>query len=263
VPNFAAQRPYSSKGSTGESTTYVRPQRVSAPGSEENHGLTAFGARSTRNCDSLPSHGSCFAGLPDDVAALKSALIAERSASLKVWRELRSRGLKPRRLALIAAQKAQDRQARAARSTGRRSERSALLIDQLALELRGLEASATEDNCDGAGQPPDDTVLAFTARRADRDTFPRPLPRERVVIDPPTGLRVLREPCASQARARNVTQTLETTPRRWKVIGDGADKFSSGTARRSATRRRSSVTRGGGGSTFGDDRVRNFGSTSL
>ena len=65
----------------------------------------------------------------------------------------------------------------------------------------------------------------FTRRRAERDTFPDHLPRERVVIDPPTACA-----CCGGNRLRklgeDVTQTLETTPRRWKVIETVREKFS-------------------------------------
>ena len=65
----------------------------------------------------------------------------------------------------------------------------------------------------------------FTRRRAERDTFPDHLPRERVVIDPPTACA-----CCGGNRLRklgeDVTRTLETTPRRWKVIETVREKFS-------------------------------------
>jgi transposase len=109
---------------------------------------------------------------------------------------------------------------------GQRSERSARLIDQLALDFAELEASATEDEL-AAEQAvaQTTTVRAFTRRRAERDTFPDHLPRERVVIDPPTACA-----CCGSNRLRklgeDVTQTLETTPRRWKVIETVREKFS-------------------------------------
>ena len=69
------------------------------------------------------------------------------------------------------------------------------------------------------------TVRPFTRRRAERDTFPDHLPRERVVIDPPATCA-----CCGGNRLRklgeDVTRTLETTPRRWKVIETVREKFS-------------------------------------
>src|SRR5271166_3374639 len=164
--------------------------------------------------------------LPDDVAALKGALIAERARGLEVAAELAVAQAKASEdMALIAAQKL--RIAKLERQVyGQRSERSARLIDQLALEFEELAASATEDEL-AAEQAAarTTTVRAFTRRRAERDTFPDHLPRERVVIDPPTTCA-----CCGGSRLRklgeDVTQTLETTPRRWKVIETVREKFS-------------------------------------
>jgi transposase len=60
-------------------------------------------------------------------------------------------------------------------------------------------------------------VAGFTRKRAERNTFPGHLPRERVVIDLPTtcsrcgGTRL-------RKLGEDVTQTLEVVPRQWKVI---------------------------------------------
>jgi transposase len=164
--------------------------------------------------------------IPDDVAALKAALVAERARSLKVAAELAvARAKASEDMALIAAQKL--RIAKLERQVyGPRSERSARLIDQLALEFEELEASATEDELaaeQAAARAT--TVRAFTRRRAERDTFPDHLPRERVVIDPPIACA-----CCGGFRLRklgeDVTRTLETMPRRWKVIETVREKFS-------------------------------------
>ena len=125
--------------------------------------------------------------LPDDLDALKAALIAERARGLEFAAELAvAQAQASEDMALIAAQKL--RIAKLERQVyGQRSERSARLIDQLALEFEELETSATEDEL-AAEQAAarTTTVRAFTRRRAERDTFPDHLPRERVVIDPPT-----------------------------------------------------------------------------
>ena len=67
-------------------------------------------------------------------------------------------------------------------------------------------------------------MRAFTRRRAERNTFPEHLPRERVVIDPPTACE-----CCGGNRLRklgeDVTRTLESEPRRWKVIETVREKF--------------------------------------
>ena len=150
--------------------------------------------------------------LPDDVAALKAALILERARRLEVAADLAvARARASEDMALIAAQKL--RIAKLERQVyGQKSERSARLIDQLALTFEELEANATEDEL-AAEQAvaKTTTVRAFARRRAERDTFPDHLPRQQVVIDPPTACA-----CCGGNRLRklgeDVTQTLETTP---------------------------------------------------
>ena len=109
---------------------------------------------------------------------------------------------------------------------GQKSERSARLIDQLALTFEELEANATEDEL-AAEQAvaKTTTVVGFRRKRAERNTFPDHLPRERVVIDPPTACE-----CCGGNRLRklgeDVTRTLESVPRQWKVIETVREKFS-------------------------------------
>src|SRR4029077_11904166 len=109
---------------------------------------------------------------------------------------------------------------------GQKSERSARLIDQLALTFEELEANATEDEL-AAEQAvaKTTTVVGFTRKRAERTTFPDHLPRERVVIDPPTACE-----CCGGNRLRklgeDVTRTLESIPRQWKLIETVREKFS-------------------------------------
>lgn len=83
--------------------------------------------------------------LPDDVAALKEALAAERAKGLEIAAELAVAHAKASEdSALIAQQKL--RIAKLERQIyGQRSERSSRLIDQLALTFEDLEADATED----------------------------------------------------------------------------------------------------------------------
>ena len=127
-------------------------------------------------------------------------------------------------LALIAHQKL--RIAKLERQIyGPRSERADRLIDQLALRFEELEASATEDELAAESAVAKATTVAgFSRKRPDRNTFPEHLPRERVVIDPPTACA-----CCGGSRLRklgeDVTRTLETIPRRWKVIETVREKF--------------------------------------
>jgi transposase len=158
-------------------------------------------------------------------ADLKAALAVARTEGLEVAAELVvARAKASEDMALIAQQKL--RIAKLERQVyGQRSERSARLIDQLALTFEELEASATEDELAAEkAVARTATVAGFTRKRPDRNTFPDHLPRERVVIDPPTACE-----CCGSSRLRklgeDVTRTLETTPRRWKVIETVREKF--------------------------------------
>jgi transposase len=163
--------------------------------------------------------------LPDDIAALKAALMIERAKALEVAAELAvARAKASEDMALIAQQKL--RIAKLERQVyGQRSERSARLIDQLALAFEELEASTTEDELAAEKAVAKTTTVAgFTRKHPERNTFPDHLPRERVVIDPPAACE-----CCGGHRLRklgeDVTQTLESLPRRWKVIETVREKF--------------------------------------
>jgi transposase len=164
--------------------------------------------------------------IPDEVAALKEALAIERARALEIAAELAvARAKASDDSALIAHQKL--RIAKLERQIyGPRSERSSRLVDQLALTFEELEASATEDELAAERAiAKTTTVRGFTRKRAERQTFPEHLPRERVVIDPPTNCE-----CCGSNRLRklseDVTQTLECSPRQWKVVETVREKFS-------------------------------------
>src|SRR5665213_2927584 len=159
-------------------------------------------------------------------AALKTALAIAQTSGLEVAAELAvARAKASEDMALIAQQKLRIAKLEL-QVYGQRSERSARLIDQLALSFEDLEASATEDELAAEKAVAKTTTVAgFTRKRPERDTFPDHLPRERVVIDPPTSCA-----CCGSHRLRklgeDVTRTLETVPRRWKVIETVREKFS-------------------------------------
>ena len=162
---------------------------------------------------------------PDDVAALKAALVVEQAKWLELSAELAvARAKASEDAALIAQQKL--RIAKLERQVyGQKSERSARLIDQLALTFEELAASATEDELAAEQALARTTnVRGFTRRAAERNTFPDHLPRERVVIDPPTACE-----CCGSTRLRklgeDVTRTLESQPRQWKVVETVREKF--------------------------------------
>ncbi|MDE1146813.1 MAG: IS66 family transposase [Azospirillaceae bacterium] len=166
------------------------------------------------------------ATVPDDIAALKAALVMARAQALEAAAELAvARAKASEDLALIAHQKL--RIAQLERQVyGQRSERSARLVDQLALQFEELEASATEDELAAeAAVSKTTTVASFTRKHAERTTFPDHLPRERVVIDPPMACG-----CCGGTRLRklgeDVTRTLEVIPRQWKVVETVREKFS-------------------------------------
>lgn len=162
---------------------------------------------------------------PDDVAALKKALAAERTKGLEIVAELAVAHAKAAEDgALIAQQKLQIAKLKH-QIYGQRSERSARLIEQLALTFEELEADATEDELAAERAVARTTTVGeFRRKRPERQTFPDHLPRERVVVDPPTACE-----CCGGNRLRklgeDVTRTLEV-PRQWKVVETVREKFS-------------------------------------
>jgi len=163
--------------------------------------------------------------LPDDIDALKAALMSERARTQEVAAELAvARAKASEDLALIAHQKL--RIAKLERQIyGQRSERSSLLVEQMALAFEELEASATEDELAAEIAVAKVTSVAgFTRQRPERNSFPEHLPRERVVIPPPASCA-----CCGGTRLRkmgeDVTKTLESIPRQWKVIETVREKF--------------------------------------
>src|SRR6202140_3334457 len=164
--------------------------------------------------------------LPEDVTALRAELASERAKALDIAAELAVALAKASEdSALIAQQKLQI--AKLQRQIyGQRSERSSRLIDQLTLTFEELESGATEDELAAEkAVARTTTVRGFTRTRPERNTFPDHLPRQRVVIDPPTACE-----CCGGNRLRklgeDVTRTLESVPRQWKV-GEGVrEKFS-------------------------------------
>jgi transposase len=178
------------------------------------------------NCDSLHRMEADRAVISAELSSLREALAAERAKGLEVTAELavaRAKGSQDD--ALIAHQKLQI--AKLTRQIyGQRSERSARLIEQLALTFEELEAGATEDELAAERAVAKvTTVREFTRQRPERQTFPEHLPRERVVIDPPTVCE-----CCGGHRLRklgeDVTRTLECVPRQWKIVETVREKFS-------------------------------------
>src|SRR5579864_9640900 len=163
--------------------------------------------------------------LPDDIDALKTALLAERDRAARAAAELVvARAKASDDEALIAHQRLQI--AKLTRQLyGHRSERTVRLLDQMELAFEELESSATEDELAAERAAAKTTnVVAFTRKRPARQPFPEHLPRERVVEPGPTTCQ-----CCGSARLRklgeDITETLEVIPRRWKVIQHVREKF--------------------------------------
>ena len=171
--------------------------------------------------------------LPEDIDALKAALIAARALASQAAQQ---RDETAAELAAARAAASEDKArivhlklqiAKLQRQLfGTRSERTQRLIDQLELQLEELEASASEDEIAAEMAAAKTTaVTGFARKRPSRQPLPAHLPRERVV-EP--------APCASPAcgggrlskLGEDVTETLEVIPRRWKVIQHVREKFS-------------------------------------
>ena len=161
---------------------------------------------------------SRFGSLPNDIGALKAALVAEAARAVAAEAEL-----------AVARAKASDDQALIAHQQlriekltralyGPRSERLSRLLDQIELRFEELESSATEDEIAAERAVAKTTnVASFTRKRPARKPFPEHLPRERVIVPGPTACL-----CCGGNRLRklgeDITETLEVIPRQWKVL---------------------------------------------
>ena len=166
-----------------------------------------------------------LSALPDDVAALKVAVIAACAKADAMAAELANEQAKRADdAALIAHMKLQIEKLKRDKF-GPSAERSSRLLDQMAFELEELEAGATEDELAAErAAAKTSTVAPFTRNRPARKPFPDHLPRERVIVPGPTACT-----CCGSARlaklGETITETLETIPRSWKVIQHVREKF--------------------------------------
>ena len=168
--------------------------------------------------------------LPDDIEALKAALLAERAARLGAQSDL---ALAKARLsgaqAMIDHLKLEIEKAKR-EHYGQKSERGARLIEQMELELENLAATAAEDEIAAekaavaAGRDAS-LVGAHLRNKPVRKPLPDHLPRERVVIAGPQACV-----CCGGARLSKIgeatTETLEVIPRKWYVLQTVREKFS-------------------------------------
>src|ERR1044071_141215 len=153
--------------------------------------------------------------LPEDIGALRAALIAERARAARVEAELAmARAKASDDAALIAHQRVQIEKL-TRQLYGQHSERTVRLIDQMELAFEELESSASEDEIAAEQAVAKTTnVVAFTRKRPARQPFPQHLPPERVVEPGPTTCQ-----CCGSASLRklgeDITETLEVVPRQW------------------------------------------------
>src|SRR5256714_7586008 len=156
--------------------------------------------------------------LPDDIDALKAALIVARAEAAA------ARAQQSDDQALIAHLKLQIEKLNRDRY-GPRSERTARLLDQLELTLEELESSATEDELTAEIAAAKTTkVASFTRKRPSRQLFPEHLPRERLMVPGPTACA-----CCGGSRlsklGEDITETLEVIPKSWKMVQHVREKF--------------------------------------
>src|ERR1035438_6473218 len=158
--------------------------------------------------------------LPDDIETLQAALVVAR-AEVAIVRAQQSGDQ-----ALIAHLKLQIEKLNRDRY-GPRSERTARLLNQLELQLEELEATATEDELAAEMAAAKTTkVASFTRKRPSRKPFLDHLPRERLIVPGPTACL-----CCGGGRlsklGEDVTETLESVPRQWKVIDRKSTRLNS------------------------------------
>src|ERR1043165_1058793 len=146
---------------------------------------------------------------PDDIDALRAALIAERARTAQVEAELAVARAKASDDAAVIAHQRLQIEKLSRQLYGHRSERAERLLDQQELGFEELESSASEDEIAAERAVAKTTnVVAFPRKRPARQPFPEHLPRERVVEPGPTICL-----CCGSPRLRklgeDVTETLE------------------------------------------------------
>jgi transposase len=163
--------------------------------------------------------------LPSDLTAAHAMIFAERAARLAAEAERdQSRSSASSAEAFIAHLRLEIEKLKRA-LYGVRSERKQRLLDQLELQLEDAEAAASEDELVAERSARTARIKLFERRRPARKPLPEHLPRERVVVAAPSVC-----PCCGSNKlsklGEDVTETLEVTPRQWKVIQTVRERFS-------------------------------------
>ena len=156
--------------------------------------------------------------LPEEIDALRSALLAERARAARVEAELAVAQAKASDDAAVIAHQRLQIQKLTRQLYGPRSERTVRVLDQMELAFEEIESAASEDEIAAEQAMAKTTnVVAFTRKRPARQSFPDHLPRERVVEPGPVACL-----CCGSPRLRklgeDITETLEVIPRRWKSL---------------------------------------------
>lgn len=147
--------------------------------------------------------------LPDDIDALKAALIVEHGRHLDVAAELAVAKAKASDdAALIAHQRLQIEKLRR-QLYGQRSERTVQLLDQMDLAFEELESSATEDEIAAEAASPGPRM----SRRSSVDA-PRASPSPSICRASGWWNRDRRPACVAVARA--CASWARMSPRRWR-----------------------------------------------
>ena len=135
------------------------------------------------------------ASLPDDLAAAKAMMLAERAARLEAEAEVSAR---------LEIETLKLRSPSCGTSSSASPRSAAPLLDQLELQLAELEETAAEarDRGRDRGTAGADSrrVQRLARRKPARRPLPEHLPRERIVYPAPCTCPVRRRRCASSAR---------------------------------------------------------------
>ncbi len=161
---------------------------------------------------------------PDEIDALKAALAASEAradaAEAEAARAIANASADKVRIAHLELEIEKLRR----ELFGTRSERKARLLAQMELQLEELEAAATEDELAAERSSGSSTVSSFERRKPVRKPFPAHLPRERIIIPAPKTCS-----CCGSVRlsklGEDITESLESIPRQWKVIQKVREKF--------------------------------------
>src|SRR4051812_2557943 len=150
--------------------------------------------------------------LPEEIDALRAALLAERARAARVEAELAVARAKASDDAAVIAHQRLQIEKLTRQLYGLRSERTVRLLDQMELAFEELESSASADEIAAERAAAKTTnVVSFPRKRPARQPSPAHLPRERVVEPGPT-TRL----CCGSSRLRklgeDVTETLEVVP---------------------------------------------------